>query len=50
MRYEIESNMFYYVVYPRVASIMKSLSSTHTGDVKTLIYDLSYMYTMIEDH
>ena len=50
MRYGIESNMFYYVVYPRVAFVLKSLSSTHTRDVKTLIYDFSYMYIVIEDN
>ena len=50
MRYEIESNQFCYVVYLRVPSVLKILLSTPTGDVKTLIYELSYMYTMIEDH
>ena len=37
-------------MYLRVPLILKLLLSTHTGDVKTLIYDLSYMYTVIEDH
>ena len=50
MRYEIESNQFCSVVYLRVPLVMKLLLSTPTGDVKTLIYELSYMYTMIEDN
>ena len=50
MRYEIESNGFSFVVYLRVPPILKLLSNTPTGDVKTLIYELSYMYTVIEDH
>ena len=50
MRYEIESNQFYYVVYPRVPLVLKLLLSTPTGNVKTLIYELSYMYTVIDDH
>ena len=49
MRYEIESNMLCSVVYPWVPFVPKSLLSTPTINVKTLIYDLSYMYTMIED-
>ena len=50
MRYEIESNQFYYVVYLRVPLVLKLLLSTPTGDVKTLVYELSYMYTVIDDH
>ena len=50
MRYEIESNQFCSVVYLRVPHILKLLLSTPTGDVKTLIYELSHMYTVIEDH
>ena len=50
MRYEIESNQFYSVVYLRVPLILKLLLSTPMGDVKTLIYELSYMYNVIEDN
>ena len=50
MRYEIESNQLCFVVYLRVPPILKLLLSTATGDVKTLIYELSYMYIVIEDH
>ena len=50
MRYEIESNQFCSIVYLRVPHVRKLLLSTPMGDVKTLIYELSYMYTMIEDH
>ena len=51
MKYEIESNLFCStIVYPQVLSVLKSLLSTPTGDMKTLIYDLSYMYTVIEDY
>ena len=50
MRYEIESNQFYYVVYLRVPLVLKLMLSTPTRDVKTQIYELSYMYTVIEDH
>ena len=50
MRNEIESNQFYSVVYLWVLSVTRFLLCTPTGDVKTLIYELSYMYTMIEDH
>ena len=49
MRYEIESNHLCSVVYLRVPPVLKILLSTPTGDVKTLIYELSYMYTVIED-
>ena len=37
-------------MYLWVPHVLKLLLSTPTGDVKTLIYELSYMYTMIEDH
>ena len=50
MRYEIESNQFNSVVYLWVPPVLKLLLSTPTGDVKTLIYGLSYMYIVIEDH
>ena len=50
MRYEIESNKLYFVVYLRVPIVLKILLSTPTGDVKTLIYELSYIYNVIEDH
>ena len=50
MRYEIECNQLCYVVYLRVLSVTIFLLSTPMGDVKTLIYELSYMYTVIEDH
>ena len=50
MRYEIESNQFCYVVYLWVSPVLKLMLSIPTGGVKTLIYELSYMYTMIEDH
>ena len=46
----MESNMLCSVVYPWVPSVLKDLLSTLTGDVKTLIYELSYMYTVTEDH
>ena len=49
MKYEIESNQFSSIVYLGVPPVLKLFLSTHTGDVKTLIYELSYMYTMIED-
>ena len=44
MRYEIQSNQFC------VPLVLKLLLSTPIGDVKTLIYELSYIYTMIKDH
>ena len=50
MRYEIESNQFCFVVYLQVPPVLKLMLSTPTEDVKTMIYELSYMYTMIEDH
>ena len=50
MRYEIESNKLCSVVYIQVPLILKLMLSTSTGDVKTPIYELSYMYTVIEDH
>ena len=50
MRYEIESNQFCSVVYLWVPLVLKLMLSTPIGDVKTLIYELSYMYTVIEDH
>ena len=50
MRYEIESNQLYSVVYLWVPHVLELLLSTPTGDVKTLIYELNYMYTVIEDH
>ena len=31
-------------------SCPETFVSTPTGDVKTLIYELSYMYTVIKDH
>ena len=50
MRYEIESNQFCSIVYLQVPPVLKLLLSTPTRDVKTLIYELSYTYTVIEDH
>ena len=50
MRYEIESNQFCSVVYLQVPPVLKLMLSPPTGDVKTLIYELSYMFTVIEDH
>ena len=50
MRYEIESNQLCLVVYLQVLSVARFMLCTPTGDVKTLIYELSYMYIMIEDH
>ena len=50
MRYEIEGNQLCYAVYLRVPPILKLMLSTPTRDVETLIYELSYMYTVIEDH
>ena len=50
MRYEIESDHICSVVYLRVLSVTRFMLFTYTGDVKTLIYELSYMYTVIEDH
>ena len=50
MRYEIKSNKLCSVVYLRVLSVTRFLLCTSTGDVKTLIYELSYMYTVIEDN
>ena len=38
------------VVYLWVPSVTRFLLCTPTGDVKTLIYELCYMYTIIEDH
>ena len=37
------------VVYLWVLYVTRFLLCTPMGDVKTLIYELSYMYTMIED-
>ena len=50
MRYEIENNQLCSVVYLQVPPVLKLLLSTSMADVKTLIYELSYMYTVIEDH
>ena len=50
MRYEIERNKFSSVVYLRAPPVLKLLLSTPTRDVKTVIYELSYMYIVIEDH
>ena len=50
MRYEIESNQLYSIVYLWVPHVLELMLSTPTGDVKTLIYELSYMYTVIKDH
>ena len=50
MRYEIESNHICSIVYLRVPPVLKLLLSTLTRDVKTLKYELSYTYTVIEDH
>ena len=50
MRYEIESNQFCLVVYLQVPLDLKILLSTPMIYAKTLIYELSYMYTVIEDH
>ena len=49
MRYENESNQFCFVVYLWVPPVLKLLLNTPTIDVKTLIYELSYMYYVIED-
>ena len=50
MRYEIESNQLCPVVYLCVPPILKLLLSTLMRDVNTMIYELSYMYPVIEDH
>ena len=50
MRYEIEGNKLCSIVYLRILSVTRFLLCTPTRDVKTLIYELSYMYTVIEDH
>ena len=50
MRYEIESNTLCSIVYLRVLSVTRFLLCTSMGNMKTMIYELSYMYTMIEDH
>ena len=50
MRYEIESNQLCSIMFLRVLSVTRFLLCTPTGDVKTLIYELSYIYTVIEDH
>ena len=50
MMYEIESNQFCFIVYLQVPLVLKLLLSTPTRYAKTLIYELSYMYTVIEDH
>ena len=50
MRNEIESNQLCSIMYLRVLSVTRFLLCTPTGYVKTLIYELSYMYTVIEDH
>ena len=50
MIYEIESNKLCFVVYLRVPHVLKLLLSTPMRDVKTLINELSYMYTVFEDH
>ena len=47
--YEIKSNQLCSVVYLRVPSVTRFLLCTPTGDVKTLIYELCYMYTVIKD-
>ena len=39
-----------YVVYLRVPSVTRFLLCTPTGDVKTMIYELCYLYTVIKDH
>ena len=50
MRYEIESNYLCSQKYLRVLSVTRFMLCTPTGDVKTLIYELCFMYTVIEDH
>ena len=50
MIYEIKSNQLCSIVYLRVPSITRFLLCTPSGDMKTLIYELCYMYTIIEDH
>ena len=50
MRYEIKVIQFYSVVYLWVPYVTRFLLCTPTGDVKTLIYELCYMYIVIEDH
>ena len=37
-------------MYIRVPYVIRFLLCTPTGDVKTMIYELCYMYTVIEDH
>ena len=50
MRYEIKVIQLCSVVYLQVPSVTRFLLCTPMGDVKTLIYELCYMYTVIEDH
>ena len=38
------------IVYLWVPSVTRFLLCTPTEDVKTLIYELCYKYTVIEDH
>ena len=46
----MKSNQLCSVVYLRVPYVLKSLLCTPTGDMNILIYELFYMYTVIEDH
>ena len=39
-----------YVVYLRVPYVTRFLLCTPTGDVKTMIYELCYLYIVIKDH
>ena len=50
MRYEIKVIQLCSIVYLQVHSVTRFMLCTPTGDVKTLIYELCYMYTIIEDH
>ena len=47
---KLKSNQLCYVVYLRVPSVTRFMLCTPTGDVKTLIYELCYMYTVIKDY
>ena len=48
MRYVIESTQLSSVMYLRVPPVLKLMLSTSTGDLKTLIYELSNMYIVID--
>ena len=50
MIYEIESNQLCFVVYLWILYVTRFMLYTPMGDVKTMIYELSYMYIVIKDH